>query len=83
MLCKYYKANLQRTTAWFVSGVLRNESNLVLERCLDKSTCEFEFFVPADCEKHFLKVMAFLLEQGFVLNFSEQKNRFLDPATEK
>lgn len=78
MLCKYYKANLRRETAWFVSGVFRNEANTVLERCLDKNECEFEFFVPQDCEAHFLKIISFLHAKGYVLNFSQHENRFQD-----
>lgn len=73
--CQYYKAKIKKETTWFVSGVLRNESNTVLERCRDKTTCEFEFFVPEDTEPHFLKIMNFLTTNGFVSGLTKLENR--------
>lgn len=73
--CVYYKAKVERSTTWFVSGVLRSEPNMVLERCLDKASGEFEFFVPRDMEAHFLDVMGFLSANNFVSDLVKATNR--------
>ncbi len=73
--CIYYTAHVPRKTAWFVSGVFRNESNLVLERCINRLDSEFEFFVPKDMHEKFLQVAQYLVDNGFMQDLCLRPNR--------
>lgn len=78
MFCSYYVANALREKIWFLSGVLRNESNLVLDRSLSPKENIFEFFVPTDQEEHFLSIMNYLQSRGIILSLEKKKNRLQD-----
>jgi|SaaInl4_150m_RNA_FD_contig_21_511392_length_372_multi_3_in_0_out_0_1 hypothetical protein len=71
----YYHAITDRKRTWFVSGIIRNEKDICLERCLDKTKSLFEFFVPTEMEPHFLEVMNFLMEGGYILSLEKLPNR--------
>ena len=75
--CLYYQAVTNRPKTWFVNGCLRNEPNVCLERCLDKTKNLFEFFVPADQEQAFLEITDQLLEGGYLLSRTKMPNRML------
>lgn len=76
MYSKYYLAKVLREKTWFLAGVLRNESNLVLDRSLDAKNNLFEFFVSEDQEDHFLDVMESMKKRGVVLSLQKAVNRF-------
>ncbi|MFC1854739.1 hypothetical protein ACFLY6_02635 [Candidatus Dependentiae bacterium] len=73
--CSYYQALTVREKTWFVNGVFRNEPNLCVERCLDKKSSLFEFFVPVDMEEHFLEISKYLLDHGYLLSVEKKQNR--------
>jgi hypothetical protein len=75
--CLYFVATLLRKKIWFVSGLLRNEGRVALERSLDKEKNQFEFFVPPAQKERFLQLMETLQELGLVLDLKEETNRLL------
>jgi hypothetical protein len=77
MYCQYYKAKLNIPKTWFVSGVFRNEDNLVFARALDGREGVFEFFVPKDHEQKFLDIMEHLVMKGYILSYKKDKNRLI------
>lgn len=81
MYCKYYLATVLRKKTWFLSAVLRNESNVVFARALEGKNDTFEFFVPPDQEPHFLRIIKTLEDKGIVLDFQEKENRLKAAAT--
>ncbi len=74
MYCEYYKAKVLKRKTWFLSAVIRNESNMALARAIRGENDTFEFFVPKDQEKHFLAIMDSLKKRGIVLNLVQTPN---------
>lgn len=73
MYCAYYEAEIVRTRGWFISGIFRNEDNLVFSRAL---TCDLlEFFVPTGREKEFVDIMNVLVNEGSILRYAKKNNR--------
>ncbi|MBU1007984.1 hypothetical protein KKA53_02810 [Candidatus Dependentiae bacterium] len=81
MYCEYYQATVLRKKTWFLSAVLRNESNVALARALEGKADTFEFFVPVDQEEHFLRVAKTLLNRGIILSLEKKENRLKACAT--
>ncbi len=75
--CSYYHAELLREKIWFVTGCLRSENSLVLERTIDKHKNLVEFFVAPHQEEDFLEFMARLQKGGYILSLEKKENRFL------
>ena len=75
MHCEYYQAKVLREKTWFLSAAIRNEDNVALARALEGAKDVFEFFVPADQEERFLRLMNELKEMGIVLSFEKMENR--------
>ena len=75
MYCQYYQATVLKIKTWFVSGVFRNEDNVVIARALEGCSDVFEFFVPQEQEGYFLELMGYLQQEGSVLSFEKKPNR--------
>ncbi|MFC1894915.1 hypothetical protein ACFLYH_03125 [Candidatus Dependentiae bacterium] len=75
MYCQYYHVTTDRPRTWFVVGCFRNEENIVFERSFDKKKSILEFFVTPECENHFLKVIDYLIKNGYVLKCQKLPNR--------
>lgn len=73
MYCAYYEAEIVATRGWFISGIFRNEDNLVFSRALTHSL--IEFFVPTGREKEFVDIMNVLVNEGSVLRYAKKNNR--------
>jgi hypothetical protein len=82
LYCSYYHAHVERELCWFVTATLRSYEHIAFDRTLDPATSLFEFFVPQDCEKYFLAVMAYFEEQGLVRNLKKLPNRLQDLTQE-
>ena len=81
MYCLYYTARLERTTTWFVTGILRAENHLVFDRALEDHPHVFEFFVPPQKEEEFLDLMSVLIKRGNILSLEKKENRLEILAT--
>lgn len=77
MYCHYYQAQLNVPYTWFITGVLRNENNIVFERAMDNDSRCMEFFVAPDYEDLFLIIMQYFQENGYILNFEKKENRLI------
>ncbi|MBD3273182.1 hypothetical protein GF385_02410 [Candidatus Dependentiae bacterium] len=75
MYCKYYKAKSLKSKTWFVFGAIRNEENVAFGRTLDKKESILEFFVAPDYEQHFIKIMKYLKNKGYILELKKEINR--------
>jgi hypothetical protein len=75
LYCSYYHAHVERELCWFVTAALRSYEHISFDRTLDPATSLFEFFVPEDCEKYFLVIMASFEQQGLVRNLTKLPNR--------
>jgi hypothetical protein len=82
LYCFYYHANVERELCWFVTAALRSYEHISFDRTLDPATSLFEFFVPEQCEKYFLEIMAYFQEQGLVRNLIKLQNRLQDLTQE-
>lgn len=76
MYCKYYQAEIIRKKTWFLSAVLRNESNVAFARAFEQTENSiWEFFVPEDQDQHFLKIIKTLERKGIVASYKKMENR--------
>ncbi|MCB9492867.1 MAG: hypothetical protein H6679_01180 [Epsilonproteobacteria bacterium] len=75
--CQYYQLKVTVKTTWFVMGVYRNEDNIAFERTPEGQNQILEFFVPDDCEQHFVDVAQCLQNKGYVLEIKKVPNRFI------
>lgn len=76
MYSKYYQAIVNVPYTWFITGVLRNEDHLVLERTLAGHEGKvLEFFVPESSEKKFVDLMRYFVDKDYVFSFEEKPNR--------
>jgi hypothetical protein len=73
--CYYYQATVRKTDAWFLVAILRSFEHLAFDRTLEKNSSRFEFFVPHDLEKYFLKLMSYFQKEGIVTHFEQLPNR--------
>lgn len=78
LYCFYYQAYVERELCWFVTASLRSYEYISFDRTLDPATSLFEFFVPHDCEKYFLIIMAYFERYGYVRNLTKLPNRLHD-----
>ncbi len=76
--CFYYQAQVERSKAWLLVGIMRSYEHLVFDRTLNKEESIFEFFVAPDLHTYFLEVMKYFQECGIVSNFREYPNRLID-----
>lgn len=73
--CLYYQASvIIKTTNLFVAA-FRYYEHIAFDRTLDAQRGIFEFFVPADQEKRFLEVMAYLEKLQLVHSVIKAENR--------
>ena len=77
MYSEYYQAKVDQKKTWFLSACLRAEENVVLSRAIEDKKNFFEFFVPKDQEKDFLRIMQILQNKGIVKSFDKKPNRFI------
>ncbi len=77
MYCEYYQAKVLKKKTWFLSAVIRNESNVALARAVRDKNDTFEFFVPKDQEDYFLKVISLLKNKGIILDFIKASNNLI------
>ncbi|KKQ33585.1 MAG: hypothetical protein US49_C0001G0265 [candidate division TM6 bacterium GW2011_GWF2_37_49] len=77
MYCHYYQAQVNVPYTWFITGVFRNENNIVFERAMKDDSSRLEFFVAPDYEDLFLVIMQYLQKNGYVLNFEKKENRLI------
>jgi hypothetical protein len=78
MYCKYYQAKVLKDKAWFVSGCLRAEENLVFARSMETKKGYWEFFVPQDGEAYFLEIMNYFLKHNYIQELEDVENRLKD-----
>lgn len=75
MYCQYYLAQVNVPYTWFITGVFRNENNIVFERAMENDSSQMEFFVAPDYEDKFLSIIEYLQKNGYVLSFDKKENR--------
>ncbi len=75
MYCSYYQAHVKRPTSWFVVAALKSFEHMAFDRTIDVATSTFEFFVPQDTEKYFLKVMSYLQKNDYIEDLRKLPNR--------
>ena len=63
-------------TTWFVTGVFRNEDNIVFERTLDGQNELLEFLVPHNYFDHFIYLADYLVSRGYANWYKEEENRY-------
>ena len=73
----YYQANVTKTDAVFLVGVLKSLDHACFDRTIDRETSLFEFFVPEAYEPLFLEVMHYFEEQAIVQNLKKLPNRLM------
>lgn len=73
--CQYYQLTIPKKETWFVLGIIRNEDNIAIERSIDKIRGIIEFYVPIECEKHFLKIIRILKAKRHITDFTKKENR--------
>lgn len=73
----YYTAQVKREQCWVLSAALKGTENVAFDRTLDKNQSIFEFFVPADTEPIFLKLMDYMIKQGVVISLQKTINRLI------
>ena len=78
MYCKYYQATTFRSKTWFVVGCIKNESKIAFARTFDTPNSILEIFVIPEFEDHFLDIMEYLKENGYVLELKKLPNRLKD-----
>lgn len=78
MYCRYYRAHITKKECTFFVAVFRSFDHIAFDRTYDKQESEFEFFVPQEMEKKFLKIMEFFINKGIVTQMRQLPNRLLD-----
>lgn len=73
--CQYYQAYVQPEQCWYLVATLRSYEHLVFDRTLDVEHSIFEFFVPAEHEDFFQKIMCFYVSRAIVQNLQKLPNR--------
>jgi hypothetical protein len=73
--CDYFQARIERSKTLYVTAFLRSFEHVAFDRCLDAQTGLSEFFVPHAQRSHFLEIMGFLQEQGYIHDLCEMENR--------
>ncbi|MBP6869964.1 hypothetical protein KBC04_03720 [Candidatus Babeliales bacterium] len=77
--CLYYRAKIQKELCWLVTSTLRYSEYLAFDRCYDKETSVFEFFVAPDFHNVFMSVMITFEKHGIATDIQQLPNRLLDP----
>lgn len=80
--CSYYTALVDKTFCWYVVAILKSYEHLAFDRTLDTPTNLFEFYVPADREQQFLRLMEHFKNQHLVSDLTKKQNRLMDPSQE-
>ena len=73
--CSYYRAHVQREKVWFFVAVLRSQEHVCFDRTFDVTASIFEFFVPHEQEKLFLRILASFEQEGIVSGLTKLENR--------
>ncbi len=76
--CLYYVAQLDKSTCWLVSSLLRGTEHVAFDRSYDPENSIFEFFVPEAMESVFLEVMYYLEKEKVVSGLVKKENRLKD-----
>lgn len=71
----YYQATTDKKKLWFIIGVIRAEEYVAFARTLDTKENILEFFVPSDCETHFVSIMTHFKREGLIHSFEKRENR--------
>lgn len=80
--CSYYTALVDKLLCWYVVAILKSYEHLAFDRTLDTATNLFEFYVPADREQEFLRLMDYFKNQHLVSDLTKKENRLMDPNQE-
>ena len=75
MYCQYYHATTNKPKTWFVIGFFKAEDNFAFIRTFDKTKSILEFFVPKENEAKFLKLIDYLIQNKYILDFKQLPNR--------
>lgn len=75
MYCDYYLAKADTKRMWFVVGCFRNEDGVAFVRAPEGYRDYVEFFVAPAYVERFLKVISFLIKDGYLLTFAQKPNR--------
>lgn len=78
LYCSYYQAHIVKRECLFFVAIFRSFDHLAFDRTFDISKSIFEFFVPQEMEKQFLKIMEFFIHQGVVTDLCKMSNRLMD-----
>ena len=76
--CVYYRAKIERELCWIVTSTLRYSEYVAFDRCYDKESSTFEFFVAPDLQHVFLSIMATFEKHNIVSQLELLPNRLLD-----
>jgi len=76
-LCSYYQAQVARKDTVFFVAILRSFDHICFDRALEPAQGKFEFFVPPDCEKVFLNIMAYFEKHHIIDNLQKLPNRLM------
>lgn len=77
LFCSYFQAYVKPQTGWFVVAALKSFDHLCFDRTVNVEESIFEFFVPAEYEHHFIEVMKWMEEQGYVGRLQKMENRLI------
>lgn len=80
--CSYYTAYIEKSLCWYVVAILKSYEHLAFDRTLDTPTNLFEFYVPADREQEFVRIMNYFEKQNLVSQLQKLPNRLMDPSQE-
>jgi len=76
--CLYYRARIKRELCWIVTSTLRYSEYVAFDRCYDKVSSTFEFFVAPDLQDVFLSIMNTFEKHNIVSQLELLPNRLLD-----
>ena len=76
--CVYYRAKIERELCWIVTSTLRYSEYVAFDRCYDKETSTFEFFVAPDLQDVFVSIMGTFEKHNIVSQLELLPNRLLD-----
>lgn len=78
-ICLYYNARVKKRENVYFVGILKSFEHLCFDRTLesknDPENTTFEFFVPHNHERAFLRLMDYFLQQGLVSDLKKLPNR--------
>lgn len=80
MYCAYYQAHVEKKEAWFFVAILRSYEHLAFDRTYNKEESIFEFFVPENNEREFVKLMHYFVAHQTISYFEQLPNRLLTPG---